>query len=31
VGYGIMGAHGSMIEPDDRWRIILHIRENLQK
>lgn len=31
VGYGIMGAHGSMIAPDDRWRIILHIRENLQK
>ena len=31
VGYGIMGAHGSMIDPDNRWRIILHIRENLQK
>jgi hypothetical protein len=31
VGYGIMGAHGSMIRPDDRWKIILHIRENLQK
>jgi len=31
VGYGIMGAHGAMIEPEDRWRIILHIRENLQK
>ena len=31
VGYGIMGAHGSMIEPDDRWKIILYIRENLQK
>jgi len=31
VGYGIMGAHGGMIRPDDRWKIILHIRENLQK
>ncbi len=31
VGYGIMGAHGSMIRQDDRWKIILHIRENLQK
>lgn len=26
VGYGIMGAHGGMIAPDDRWKIILHIR-----
>ena len=26
VGYGIMGAHGGMITPDDRWKIILHIR-----
>lgn len=31
VGYGIMGAHGSMIRPEDRWKIILHIRNNLQK
>jgi len=31
VGYGIMGAHGGMIRPGDRWKIILHIRENLQK
>lgn len=31
VGYGIMGAHGAMIVPGDRWKIILHIRENLQK
>lgn len=30
VGYGIMGAHGNMIRPDDRWKIILHLRENLQ-
>lgn len=31
VGYGIMGAHGGMIRPEERWKIILHIRENLQK
>jgi mono/diheme cytochrome c family protein len=31
VGYGIMGAHGGMIRPEDRWKIILHLRENLQK
>ncbi|HDS07169.1 MAG TPA: cytochrome c [Bacteroides sp.] len=31
VGYGIMGAHGGMIPPQDRWKIILHIRENLQQ
>lgn len=31
VGYGIMGAHGGMIRPGDRWKIILYIRENLQQ
>jgi mono/diheme cytochrome c family protein len=31
VGYGIMGAHGSMIRPDDRWKVILYLRENLQQ
>ncbi len=31
VGYGIMGSHGGMIRPEDRWKIILHLRENLQK
>ncbi len=31
VGYGIMGAHGGMIRPEDRWKIILYLRENLQK
>ncbi|MEN8227861.1 MAG: cytochrome c [Bacteroidota bacterium] len=30
VGYGIMGAHGGMIRPEERWKIILHIRTNLQ-
>lgn len=31
VGYGVMGAHGAMIRPDDRWRIILFIRNELQQ
>jgi mono/diheme cytochrome c family protein len=31
VGYGIMGPHGAMIRPEDRWKIILYLRENLQK
>lgn len=30
-GYGVMGAHGSMIGPDERWEIIAYIREMLQK
>jgi hypothetical protein len=31
VGYGIMGAYGSQILPDDRWKIISYIRNTLQK
>jgi mono/diheme cytochrome c family protein len=31
VGFGVMGAHGAMISPEERWQIILHIRESLQK
>ena len=31
VGYGIMGAHGSMIRPEDRWKAIIYLRQNLQK
>jgi mono/diheme cytochrome c family protein len=30
VGYGIMGAHGAMIESGERWKIIMHIRAKLQ-
>ena len=26
LGQGNMGAHGSQIPPEDRWRIILHVR-----
>ena len=31
VGYGIMGAHGSQIRQEDRWKVILYIRDNLQE
>jgi mono/diheme cytochrome c family protein len=30
VGKGIMGAHGPQIRPDDRWKIIMYVREELQ-
>jgi mono/diheme cytochrome c family protein len=29
-GFGIMGAHGSMILPEDRWKIVIYIKEVLQ-
>jgi mono/diheme cytochrome c family protein len=31
VGWGIMGEHGSMIAPDDRWKIAMYIKHELQK
>jgi mono/diheme cytochrome c family protein len=31
LGIGIMGAHGSQISPDDRWKIVAYIRNTLQK
>ena len=31
VGWGIMGAHGSQISPDDRWKIAMHVKQVLQK
>ncbi|WP_052671031.1 c-type cytochrome [Draconibacterium sediminis] len=30
VGFGIMGEHGSMIKPDDRWKISMYVKEVLQ-
>jgi len=27
MGFGVMGPHGSMIRPEDRWKAILYIRE----
>jgi mono/diheme cytochrome c family protein len=31
VGFGIMSAHGSMIRTDDRWKIAMYIKQELQK
>jgi mono/diheme cytochrome c family protein len=31
VGWGIMGEHGSMITPEDRWKIAMYIKRELQK
>lgn len=31
VGHGIMGEHGTMIQPDDRWKIAMYIKQELQK
>jgi mono/diheme cytochrome c family protein len=31
LGFGLMGAHGSQIRPDDRWKLIMYIRNELQK
>ncbi len=31
VGHGVMGEHGSMIKPDDRWKIAMYIKQELQK
>jgi mono/diheme cytochrome c family protein len=31
VGHGIMAEHGSMIRPDDRWKISLYVKNVLQQ
>jgi mono/diheme cytochrome c family protein len=31
VGHGIMAEHGSIIQPDDRWKISMYIKKELQK
>lgn len=31
VGHGIMPAHGTMIRPEDRWKISTYVKEVLQK
>lgn len=31
VGFGIMAPHGSMIKPEDRWKIAMYIKNELQK
>jgi mono/diheme cytochrome c family protein len=30
LGFGVMGPHGFMIRPEDRWKTIVFIREDLQ-
>ncbi len=30
LGYGVMAEHASLIRPDDRWKSILYIRQELQ-
>lgn len=30
LGLGFMGEHGSQVRPDDRWKVVLHVRQ-LQK
>ncbi|MCB9016840.1 MAG: c-type cytochrome [Lentimicrobiaceae bacterium] len=30
VGYNVMGAHGHMIRPDDRWKIAMFVKNELQ-
>ena len=27
LGFGSMGAHGSQILPDDRWKLVLYVRK----
>ncbi len=29
-GFGVMGEHGSIIDPEERWQIVNYIREELQ-
>jgi len=31
LGFGVMGPHGFMIHPEDRWKTIIYIRKELQK
>ena len=30
-GFGVMGAHGSLVLPDDRWKTIIYIRQNFKQ
>jgi mono/diheme cytochrome c family protein len=31
VGFGIMGAHGIIVKPDDRWKMVLYLRSLKKK
>jgi hypothetical protein len=30
-GWGVMGAHASLIRPEDRWKIVMFVEEVLQQ
>ena len=30
LGFGIMGPHGLLLTPEDRWKVIMYIRDSLQ-
>lgn len=30
TGWGVMGAHGAQISPEDRWKIVMFIEKSLQ-
>lgn len=30
-GWGVMGAHGSLINPSDRWKIVTYVEHTLQE
>lgn len=31
VGHGIMAGHGTMIRPEDRWKAVMYIKNNLHQ
>ena len=31
LGYGVMGAHGPLLRPEDRWKVVMYVQEDLQK
>jgi mono/diheme cytochrome c family protein len=31
LGFGIMGAQGLILRPEDRWKVILYVKNELQK
>ncbi len=31
LGYGIMGAQGPILRPEDRWKVVLYVKNELQK
>ena len=31
VGYGVMGSHGYMIRPEDRWKASMYVKDILQR